>query len=111
MTGVLVDVCGARKAQEVMRSTWGHMDANPGTRYRGSIIFAEGVFGDDGVMALRYDFGNAGYGPWFYEGLKDWLYQQDTETGRLYRFEGTYRLGRDGVHIFDGEVTSVELGA
>ncbi len=35
--GVVVDVYGARKTEDVMRDTWGHMDAEPGRKYPGWI--------------------------------------------------------------------------
>lgn len=106
---VIVDAYGTRRRDQVMRSTWGHMDANPGTRYRGWIMFAEGAYGD--LVVLACEFGNAGDGPWFYEGVNDWIADQDTEPGCVYRFDGLYRLGRDGAHIFDGVISPVKLGA
>lgn len=105
MAGVVEDVLGGRKVERVMRDTWGHMDANPGTRYKGTILFAECEFSGDGTVALACDFGNAGFGPWFYEGIQDWLFEQETEPGFIYRFEGYYQLARGGHHKFVGEIT------
>lgn len=104
----MVDAYAERKAEEVMRDTWGHMDANPGTRYRGEIVYAEGAFGGERVI-LASEFGNAGFGPWFYQGIHGWLCQQETEPGRLYQFKGTYRLSHDGRHIFDGIHTVMDI--
>lgn len=83
----VVDVLGARRAAAVMRDTWGHLDATPGVRYPGTILFCHGEYGTSVVISS--DFGDeAGYGPWFYEGLHDWLFDQDTEAGNVYRFTG-----------------------
>lgn len=59
----------------------------------------------------RSAWGNAGDGPWFYEGIQDWLSEQDTEPGWIYTFEGCYRLRAGGVHEFVGETTERPLSA
>lgn len=91
-----------------MRDTWGHLDARPGVKYAGTIIFAEGQYGGERII-LHADFGNAGYGPWFYEGINDWLCEQDTEPGKLYHFTGCYRLARNNTHEFVGTITTTGL--
>lgn len=106
---VVEHVVGGPDPEEVARDTWGHMDARPGVRYRGTVVFAEGVYGGDGVVALSVDFGNAGDGPWFYEGIQDWLCEQETELGRIYTFRGCYRLRAGGAHEFVGETTERPL--
>ncbi len=94
-------VVGGPDPDAVMRETWGHLDAEDGRRYRGSILFAEGQYRDQ--VLLSVDFGEAGYGPWFYEGIHDWLIQQDTEPGYIYKFDGFYRR-RGERHEFVGEI-------
>ncbi len=108
MSGVMVDAYGQRRAEETMLDTWGHMDAQPGVKYPGTILFAESEFGGERVI-LRSDFGEAGYGPWFYEGVHDWLCDQDTEPGMLYLFTGSYRLLKTGAHRFTGTIDSVDI--
>lgn len=99
----VIDAYGQRRAEEVMRDTWGHLGANPGTLYRGHIVFAHGVYGD--LVVLEVDFGGrADDGPWFYEGLHDWTWDQDTKPGCIYRFDGTYRLRKDNQHDFIGTI-------
>jgi hypothetical protein len=104
----VTDAYGERRAGEIMRETWGHMDARPGVRYRGHIIFAESQFGSQRFV-LASDFGNAGYGPWFYEGICEWIDSQDIEEGRLYRFDGIYCLRTGGRHEFVGETRPVSI--
>lgn len=101
---VIEDVTGSHRIEKIMRETWGHMDAHPGVKYRGVIVFAEGAYGGERII-LQAEFGNAGYGPWFYAGIQDWLSEQETEAGHIYRFEGTYCLRRGGHHEFVGNVT------
>jgi hypothetical protein len=93
---------------EVQRETWGHMDANPGTRYRGHVVFAAGCYGGERIV-LEAEFGNAGFGPWFYEGVTEWLSWLELEEGHVYRFEGFYRLGAGGSHVFEGTTKRIEL--
>jgi hypothetical protein len=99
----VVDAYAERKAERVMRDTWGHLDDVPGIKHHGIILFAEGAFGGERVI-LRSRFGAGGYGPWFYEGIHEWLGEQDMEDGRIYRFEGWYRLCKNGRHQFVGKV-------
>ena len=99
----VVDAFAERKANEVMRATWGHMDAEVGVKYPGTVTFAEGAYGGEQII-LSAEFGDAGYGPWFYEGIHDWLFEQDTEPGFIYRFTGWYRLCKNGKHQFVGKI-------
>ena len=78
---------------EVMRETWGHMDAKSGVVYPGTILYAGGQYGGDS-MILKAEFGDAGYGPWFYYGIHEWLAEQDIEESTVYLFTGTYQTGR-----------------
>lgn len=106
----LVIAVGGPDPGEIMRDTWGHMDARPGVKYPGSILFAEGAFGGE-LIILRSEFGaEAGYGPWFYEGIHDWLCKQETEPGHIYHFDGWYRLSRSGEHEFVGTIAEPSRG-
>jgi len=72
-------------------------------------VFAEAEFGGERVI-LRADFGpDAGYGPWFCEHVHEWLWEQETQPGRIYTFAGWYRTRQSGDHEFHGEITSVAL--
>jgi hypothetical protein len=110
MSGIVVDAYAERRAANVMRDTWGHMDANPGTRYKGHVVFAAGCYGGERIV-LAAEFGSAGYGPRFYEGVNEWVsWLEDVEEGRVYRFDGYYRLGAGGSHVFEGDVREVVIG-
>lgn len=104
----VVDAYAERKANKALRETWGHLDAEVGVHYLGTITFAEGAFGRQRII-LTSDFGDAGYGPWFYEAIHDWLCEQETEPGKLYHFQGWYRLRNDGQHQFVGKIHSTAI--
>ena len=108
MTGMIVDAYGERKAEGVMRDTWGHLDVKSGVPYHGTITFAEGAFGGERII-LTSEFGDAGYGPWFYYGIHGWLNDQDTEPSTVYRFTGYYLLTPDGEHTFTGTINNVSI--
>ncbi len=103
---IVIDAYGERKAEESMRDTWGHLDAEPWVRYPGHIVFTQGIYGDDHTMALSVEFGSAGYGPWFYEGITDFLADQEIEPGTIYRFDGYYRLEGES-HNFVGQIIEI----
>lgn len=107
MTGIVEHVVGGPRPEEVMRETWGHLDAKPGVEHPGTILFAGGAFGGERII-LRSEFGDAGYGPWFYRGIHDWLCEQEIEDGKIYEFTGFYMLEGDA-HVFDGEIVEKEL--
>jgi hypothetical protein len=106
--GGVVEIIGWLDADEVMRDTWGHLDAKPGVPYHGTITFAEGAFGGERII-LASEFGDAGYGPWFHQGIHDWLMDQDTEPGMLYHFTGYYLLTPSGEHTFTGTINDVSI--
>lgn len=100
----------AHNREIVYRETWGHLNSRPEVEHHGHVVFAYGIYGGDPVVTLSLDFGpDAGDGPWFYEGLQDWLLAQNGEDGKVYRFEGTYRLDRDGIHHFNGTTREMDL--
>jgi hypothetical protein len=107
---VIEHVIGGPRPEQIMRDTWGHLGGRPDVKYRGTITFAEGVYGGERII-LNVDFGNASDGPWFYEGVHDWLFEQDTEPGYLYRFEGCYRQRRGETHEFTGTIERTSLHA
>lgn len=105
----VVDAFGDRRVAEVVEDTWGHMRAHPNVWQHGKIVFAEGAFGGEQII-LACDFGeDAGYGPWFYEQIHDWLCDQKTEPGNLYTFTGWYRVKRDDSYQFRGKIATTSL--
>ncbi len=72
MSGMIVQVVGGPDPERVMQDTWGHMQAAPNVKHAGAVVFAHGAYGEQVVLSV--DFGDsAGYGPWFYEHVHEWL--------------------------------------
>lgn len=107
MSGVLL-VAGGPDPVKVMEDTWGS-GAHPGTRYRMTFLFTHGWFGDRTVIDMDYSDRLDG-GPWLYYDVHDWLNDQPTEEGKVYRFTGTYRATKDHEsYAFDGRVEELKM--
>lgn len=105
----VIYAAGAPDPGEVLEGTWGHLKAQPDVQHPGVIVFAEAQFGGERVI-LHADFGpDAGYGPWFFDHVHAWLYEQDAHLGRIYTFTGWYRTSESSEYGFSGEITSVAL--
>jgi hypothetical protein len=105
------DQYDAAKKAQVMEDTWGHMRDTPDIRHHGTVIFAESEYRERVVLCS--DFGDAGFGPWFWEHAHEWLSEQDMKPGRIYTFRGWYLISSDGLdeYEFSGKITSAPLPA
>lgn len=95
---------------EVLADTWGHLAPSKNRVYKGYILFAVGCFGNDPLnpTVLEYELNNRTLGsldssPWFFSALQDFLSDLETETGKVYRFDGTFRN-----YEFDGKVRQLQ---
>lgn len=93
----MVNVYGARRAAEVMQSTWGHLAPKAEQVYTGTIVWAHGAYGD--LVAIAADFAGLDDSPWLYEDIEDFLIGQESTRGTVYRFEGTYCRDRDAPFV------------
>lgn len=105
MSGVYVDVYRTRREAEVTQDTWGHLAPEAGREYAGTVVYAVGCFGDLAVISV--DFADLPDSPWFYEHLHEWIWDQEPEEGRVYRFDGNYRSDRRVQFV--GRVQQVEI--
>lgn len=99
------NVYGARRADEVMNETWGHLAPEAGQVYTGSVEFTLGCFRD--LAVITAEFAGLPDSPWFYDGLHDWLLDQQLDEGKVYRFTGTY--SPDRTEPFVGELRILSL--
>src|ERR1700741_2081802 len=85
---------------EIFAETWGHLAPRKNKLYRGSIIFAVGIYGDDALnpTVLKSSFEGLEDSPWFFEAQAEFLAGLDFEEGCVYRFEGTFRN-----YVFKGD--------
>ena len=73
---------------QAIGATWGHLAPEENKQYRGEIIFAHNCYGD--TFAIDWKFEDLNSSPWFYDCLQEFMYQCDTEGGKVYRFTGTF---------------------
>ena len=99
--------------ERVMRETWGHLAPKRGTIYKGWILFGTNAFGSMNPQLLDAEF-KAGKNvldssPWSYEDIENYLYKRDNKfkPGCVYKFEGTYRIYKNGTHSFIGKFRKI----
>lgn len=90
---------------KVLAATFGHLAPSIRKKYRGVIVFTQSVFGQ--LVPIRADFKDLPDSPWFFEHLNDFVGERATEPGKVYKFEGTYMLFKNGKPSFSGNVTEV----
>lgn len=83
----------AKYKARVMEATWGHLAPKKNKTYKGRIVYAIGIFGDDGLnpTALFCEFEGLDDSPWFYDALTNFMSKQKGEGGRVYEFVGWFR--------------------
>ncbi len=91
----------------VMANTWGHLAPDQDKLYRGSILFAQGAYRD--LVVIQCGFPGLPDSPWFYQHLQDFIDEQETESGCLYAFRGTYSMDKDGNAHWKGKTKRVLL--
>jgi hypothetical protein len=92
-----------------IQDTWGHLAPKKNKTYKGRVVFAIGLFGNDPLNPLPIvcEFKNLDSSPWFYDSLNNFLQdlvqqQRDKEifnepvsmpikSGCVYEFAGTFR--------------------
>jgi hypothetical protein len=95
----------ARYRAQVVANTFGHLAPQPGKSYPGSIVFAQSEFGQ--LVPIRTDFEDLPDSPWFHNHLTDFVGDKATEPGQVYRFDGHYRMYKNGKGKFTGTVKQV----
>lgn len=96
----------------VMHQTWGHLEAEPGTKHPGWILFACGQHGD--VCVIESHFPSFGEGPLYFSNRQDYLMDLMDEGGPcrdtgVYLFSGVYRRFKNGNSRFIGKVKRAQI--
>jgi hypothetical protein len=94
----------AHRAQ-VLAATFGHLAPSIRKKYHGSILFTQSAYGS--LVPIRADFPDLPDSPWFFEHLNDFVAERAREPGKVYRFDGTYMVFRNGSPSFSGKVIEV----
>ena len=71
--------------------------------YRGTILFCHAQRGNHPIL-IRSRFTKLNI---YDSHLGDFILSRKTKPGSIYRFEGTYRLCKNGAHQFSGKVRRV----
>lgn len=95
----------AANRDNVMQSTWGHLAPKKGKSYKGTIVWAQGCYGNS-TTALSVEFKDLDDSPWLYEAVHEFMFAQDTEVGNVYMFTGAFRN-----YKFIGKVKRIDIGA
>lgn len=90
----------------VMHQAWGHLAPKHGQVYNGEIVFCFGEYGD--ITPITTKFKGLGDSPWFFGQMSDFIARKCKTRGRIYRFEGTYRLLKNGNGRFKGKVLVIK---
>lgn len=116
----------------VVHSAFGHLRAASSVKYAGSILFCHGIHGDITIIDWKFSSESTGEleaSPWVYEHIQEYvqeliLPQQATqcelETGKIYKFTGTYEIEDDeedeesgmvveGQYRFEGDVVEIPV--
>lgn len=89
----------------VISATFGHLAPSVRKKYRGTIVFTHSAYGQ--LVPIRAEFQNLPDSPWFYEHLQDFVAERASEPGKVYRFDGTYMVFKNGSPSFAGTVREV----
>lgn len=92
----------------VYEETWGHLRAEVGRKYPGSLVFVQCVYsGSFAILRREFEIEDS---PWFFEAMQDYLFGlEPVNAGTVYRFDGWYRECRNGAHQFVGKVREIRL--
>lgn len=90
----------AEYAEKIRRNTWGHLQAEPRTVHKGTILF---TCAEDGTyVVIRSNFPTLDGGPWEYEAMCDFAADRAKDRGVVYLFSGECRIKKNGDYRFVG---------
>lgn len=96
----------------VIQATFGHLHPEHMREYPGTLVFSINQYGGD-VSVIKSEFKDVDDSPWYYDHMYEFAWKQydrkDRHPGHVYRFEGTYRVRKNGTPVFKGKVRSVKL--
>lgn len=95
----------AEYRNRVIHATWGHLAPEPRKKYRGYVLFTFGEYGD--ITVIKDNFEGLPDSPWFYEHVHEFASRKVKTRGRVYRFDGTYMMLKNGNSRFSGKVRVV----
>ena len=105
-----IDVLGVKRKHEVMGDTWGHLYPEPGSKHRGTMVIAEGEYGD--CVIISSDFPSLNGSPQRYE-LEHTIFDYfEMEPGRVMEVNCTlwFFKSSDDMYLGDriGKIVKIE---
>jgi len=100
----------AAERARVMVDTWGHLEAEPGTKHKGFFVFAFGQHGD--MIVIDSDFPSFGEGPGYFADREDYInefVEENQSDPGVFCFTGIYKRFKNGNTKFVGKVRKVKL--
>jgi hypothetical protein len=95
----------------IQQETWGHLAPKKDQEYQGFIIYSLGCYGDHCVIQVK--FKDLPDSPWFYEHLNEFvsnmLGKKRVKHGTVFKFTGTYKVGKRGSYSFRGVAVPLKL--
>lgn len=88
----------------VMHQTWGHLAPEPRVNYSFKIVFCEGQYRDTIIIRTETQLEDS---PWLFDHMMDFICDKALETGKVYEFEGTYMMYKNGGCRFSGKTKVV----
>jgi hypothetical protein len=103
----------AAEKAKVDVATWGHLAPEPQHKYRGTLVFACGLY-QSAAMILREDFPGLEDSPWQHRDFHAWLdtwetMQKRDPAGKVFCFEGFYQRVKTKGFRMVGNIKEVPL--
>jgi len=109
LADVFAPVVEMQRAQ-VMNDTWGHLKVDCRKKHPGYILFTAGEYRD--LTVIRSSFKGVPDSPWFYTHIHDFIGKKAgrrEDCGKVFRFEGFYRVCLNGKGQFIGKTRVVRI--
>lgn len=84
----------------VMHNTFGHLAPVPGQRYTGTILLAQGDYGDNVILSARFD--ELDDSPWLFEDMQQFIWSAPDERPAIFKWSGWYVRYKNGRCRFGG---------
>lgn len=84
---MIEDVYGARRVEQVLDATWGHLRPDPG-RHDGHVIAACSEYDGGQRLLVAANFDGVPDSPWLYGSMYELIENADMAEGSVYRFTG-----------------------
>lgn len=96
----------------IMKQTWGHLDAQPGTTHEGWFVFIVGQHMDCCVVESKFD--SFGEGPVYFTHRQEFISKVTQKNGPcmdvgVYKFTGQYKVLKNGNGRFVGKTKKINI--